>query len=551
MPIYNIQGPDGKKYRIEGPEGATAEQLGEVITSQQATKQPEAAKPTEATKEPSFAQNLVGGLKKSVLDTVQGTKQLLDDGASYVASTKIGKAVDDAGVYLGMPSASQARMDPNLINDRRKAEAPLMETGGGMVGNVLGSAAQLIGPGALAKSGSAVRNMLLTPKNVGQAAGTGAAFGGVQAVADDESRAGNALLGGLGGTVGYGAAKGLGMIANAKSQVITPEVKSLAQKAKTYGIDVSADQVANSRPLNAFTSVMKDVPFSGGNDFVLKQQKQYNQAMAQQIGETSDNLITALEKARPRMSKIYDEALQTGGLKFDQPFKDKLADIVTKADKSLSESNMKILGKQVDDLISKASNGKVEGKAAYEIKMALDDVIADNQGRGLARYASQMQDALIDSLQASLKEKNPKLAADFSTTVKQWHAMKLLEGKVSKDAQGNISFAGQQLVEAARKSGHKEIEEIARIGNQFLKDKTPNSGTATRAALMAGVYGGVSSVNPMALVTLPAALTLNKLVQSKAAANYMMNGTRFTQLGNKSNALLPSTTAGGFESFGQ
>ena len=34
MPIYSVQSPDGKTYDIEGPEGATADQLGQVISNQ-------------------------------------------------------------------------------------------------------------------------------------------------------------------------------------------------------------------------------------------------------------------------------------------------------------------------------------------------------------------------------------------------------------------------------------------------------------------------------------------------------------------------------------
>lgn len=58
MPIYTLEGPDGRKYRIEGPAGATAEQLAAVVTG-------EAQKPKETTLAQDVAQfgkNALGGV---------------------------------------------------------------------------------------------------------------------------------------------------------------------------------------------------------------------------------------------------------------------------------------------------------------------------------------------------------------------------------------------------------------------------------------------------------------------------------------------------------
>lgn len=60
MPIYTVQGPDGKTYKIEGPEGATAEQLGAVIQSQGTQPAP------KQEPAPSFGQML----KREVLNSV-------------------------------------------------------------------------------------------------------------------------------------------------------------------------------------------------------------------------------------------------------------------------------------------------------------------------------------------------------------------------------------------------------------------------------------------------------------------------------------------------
>lgn len=168
MPIYTLEGPDGKKYRIEGPEGATAEQLAEVISGGKSNDKAARIKAQEkADRETYNPTSGMGGFEKF--------------------RAGVGKAMTDvargAGQFVGA-------VDREDVARSRAEDAPLMETGAGMAGNIVGNIATLAPmafvPGANTLAGSAaagaVAGLVQPSVSTGETV-TNTALGGVLAPA--------------------------------------------------------------------------------------------------------------------------------------------------------------------------------------------------------------------------------------------------------------------------------------------------------------------------------------------------------------------------------
>jgi hypothetical protein len=184
MPIYTLEGPDGRKYRIEGPAGATAEQLGAVVAGD--SKQPEAApNPTEGM---STFDTLAAGLGKAVVDTGRGVGQML-------------------GV-----------VDRKDIAESRRLDAPLMNTTAGKVGNFLGNAA-MIAPTAMIPGAATVPG----------AAAIGAAFGLAQPSESTKETLANTAIGGAGGAAGQWVANKIPGMVSAYGQRAADQSKQAEQ----------------------------------------------------------------------------------------------------------------------------------------------------------------------------------------------------------------------------------------------------------------------------------------------------------------------------------
>jgi hypothetical protein len=134
------------------------------------------------------------------------------------AAAGVGQSLYQTARGIGQVFGNVSEAD---VEEARRLDAPLMRTGGGQLGQIAGSVAQIVGPGAVAKAAGApamVSNALMPtslPGNIAQ----GAAFGALQPVGEDESRLLNTAVGAGAGGLGYAVP---GMLRGVRSTVWDP-----------------------------------------------------------------------------------------------------------------------------------------------------------------------------------------------------------------------------------------------------------------------------------------------------------------------------------------
>jgi hypothetical protein len=406
---------------------------------------------------------------------------------------------------------------------------------GGVLGKLVQTGARGLGVGtkaaplvsALSSSGFRAGAANPTINMLTRAAG-GAATGGVSAglVNPDDVGTGAAIGAALPPVLGVAGKAGQLIGKGLRGGEVSPEVANLASRAKDLGIDIPADRLVDSKPLNALASSLNYVPFSGRAATETKMQSQLNKALSRTFGQNSDNVTGALRKAGNDLGQKFDDVLSNNVVNVDNQFLSDLASHEQKALNELGPDQAQIIKKQIDQLLDKGANGQIDGQAAYNIKKTLDRI--GNRNSPEAYYARDLKKSLMEALNRSLSPDDSKA---FAKTRQEYGNMLALEKLAQNGAEGDISIG---RLANLKNIGNKDLQELADIAAQFLKSREGSHGAAQRtvAGAAAAMLGGPATL----AAGIAGGRGANMLLNSQAGRDFVMPTTN--RLANGINPLL-------------
>jgi len=454
----------------------------------------------------SVARNLISGRSLNPMARDAEMRKGMDEGLQVMGADtnsglyKTGKIASEIAGTAGVGDV--LALGANSANMPRLANA--LQSGGFNIGGdaskILTSqggknlALRAIGGGAT----GAATGVLIDPKSAGTTAAIGAAI---------------PVAGKFAGASGKAVGKA---IAGETSK----EIIDLAAKAEKLGINIPADRLTNSKPLNAVAASLNYIPFSGRAQTEALFEKQLNTALSKTFGQNSDNITASLRKANPELGHIFDNTLKKNTVKFDKQFLDDIANTQNQAATELSDSGLQIVNRQIDDIIKKGESGVIDGQAAYNIKKTLDRIGRGNNPE--AYHARQLKKDLMNALDRSLGEKGAK---EFANVRKQYGTMLDLENLAQNGAEGGISIARLANMKNIK---NKELQDLADIAAQFLKPRESQHGAMQRVAI-GGIAGTAAGV-PALAAGAAAGRIANKVLNSKSAKNLALGKTGSTEL---------------------
>jgi hypothetical protein len=504
MPIARFQMEDGRIARFEVPDGTTPEQAHTLMQQHFSPQQTAQAPAPQA----SGLDNFLGGLKKAGTDTALGVKQL--------------------GAMAGM--GDKAALEKEAA-DVKARDAAMMDTGAGMAGNVIGNIGMSLLPGGVLKAASKVLPMipglasagtaLLAPKTLGGAAALGAATGVVQPATSNEDRVTNAVIGGIGGSAGNLAARGI-------SRVLNPQTDDAVKALMSQGVTPTPGQIvggAAKRAEDAATSI----PLLG--DAIRARQKavigQFNDAAINRSLAPIGQSVTstgreAIDEASKKIGAAYDAVLPKVVMKKDQTF----ANAILAAKQSVGSlpaeqqgQFMKILKDQLEDKFT--PQGFLRGHAFKEVDSELGRLARGYMGDP-SFSNRQMGQALRDA-QAGLRNlmaaQNPQYAKELGAANEAWANFIRVQDAAGRVGAKDGIFTPAQLGSAVRgqdkslrhgayAKGEALMQDLSDSGQKVLNQTVPDSGTPYRAALGIATGGGLAAVNPAALAATAGASAL-------------------------------------------
>lgn len=600
MPIARFQMPDGRIARFEVPDGTTPEQAQSMIAQHvQAGGVPEAAsqapasapvsapapsqdsgrteriaaqqaadrKQHDPTAGMSGGKEFMAGIGKVMVDTWRGAGQLVG---------RIGDAVttprkSTADLITGAPGQTWSQRmglpQNSDIEQARALDAPLMDTGAGLAGNVAGNILSVLTPGAalkgLATAGSAINaaragntlrqalsaapnaanvleragQAIIAPTSLKGAAALGAATGVAQPTVSDEERAMNAGIGGLAGAGGQAAF-------NTLARVVRPNTSQDVKALLAEGITPTPGQILGGgfkRLEEGLTSrlIIGDA-IRGGQQRAVEDLNRaaFDRALAP-IGQKLPPGMRgreAVEHVEQSLGDAYNKLLPglttTADGQFIQDIQ-ALRNNVQAGDISqeMADRFEKILNNRVLAKFS-GSNVSMTGQTLKNVESDLGHFqnqykrSQDPDQRMLADHVQEVRDILRNLVQRSNPQADDELRAidkgyaNFKRTQRAADSLGAEKGAFTPaQLQNAVKASDRSKDHAAFARGSALMQDLSEPAKAVLGPKLPDSGTPFRLFTGAGAAGLLGALEPTAL----AGVLATGGLYSKAGQNALAN----------------------------
>ncbi len=501
MARFEVTSPDGKRYEVNAPDGATQD---EIISFAQSRFAPiEKHQPASPTDDMSGGQKFFAGVGKGMVDIGRGAKQM-----------------------LGMGNQAE-------IDESRRLDAPLMNSGAGIAGNVVGNLA------------AALPTMLIPGANsVAGAALVGGGLNALQPTSGDESRLQNAATG---AALGAGGQAVLGKLASvAGNRLAASQAKGAAEASQNSVRDATlrASQEAGYvvPPSQAGGGVVPRLlegtsgKFKTNQAAAIKNQNVTDRLARQALGLADDQPITreAMQEVRNRaFQQGYEPISGAGAIETDRVFKNALDGLVSDY-QGAARSFPKGVKNEVMERIDTLRTGVMDtGDALKMTRILRDEADAAYRagdkaiGKATKGAAKAIEDQVERALESSGKDGAEMLKAfrGARTLMAKAHSVEkaILEGggHVNAKALGAALQRGKPLT--------GELRTIGAFANNF-KDVAgiPQSGWANPitaldafgAAGMAGMGAGPMSIALPAARVAARSAVLSGPVQRRMGPSY-------------------------------
>lgn len=466
------------------------------------------------------------------------------------AAAGVGKSISD--MWLGLRSLT-GNASGEEVAERRRLDAPLMDTTAGTVGNIVGQVGMALAPGGAiagagrlanaagaARSGAALTRAgmaAMTPTTLRGAAGLGAGFGAIQPAVSMEERFGNAALGGAGAAGGFAALSGL-------ARAVRPNTDEAVQGLLRQGVTPTPGQILGGifkRTEEALTSVpiVGDAIKAGQGRAVADLNRAVAGRALAPVGVKLPKGVEGREAVSfvgDTLGKKYDDLLPNLTMQADGGF---ISDVINLRNMVSSGSIDPAKAQQFESLLQNQVLSKFMPGAdgAPTLTGQTMKGIESDLGQLASRFRTSpdpdqqmVGDALLELqsvLRSNVERMNPQYAKELRAINEGYAVFKRMQRAASGVGAEEGVFSAAQLQGAVKAldrtkdkrafaQGSALLQDLSEPAKAVLGNRVPDSGTALRSLTALGT-GGIAGgmIGPGAA----AAVLAGPVMYSRAGQN--------------------------------